>query len=98
HPGRRPGAHAHPGQRRRVRSLRHWAGRPPRARALCDRRQSCYGMAYQYATARFGNLDAGTGLLLDMGRPAAIIVAWVTLGPAHGASFQLRVGTAPALA
>ena len=52
----------------------------------------------QYATARFGNLYAGTGLLLDMGRPATITAAWVTLGPAHGASFQLRAGAAPALA
>ena len=52
----------------------------------------------QYATARFGNLYAGTGLLLDMGRPATITAAWVTLGPAHGASFQVRAGAAPALA
>ena len=52
----------------------------------------------QYATARFGNLYPGTGLLLDMGRPATITAAWVALGPAHGASFQLRAGAAPALA
>ena len=51
-----------------------------------------------YKTARFGNLYAGTGLLLDMGRPMTITAAWITLGPAHGASFQLRAGAAPALA
>ena len=52
----------------------------------------------QYATARFGNLYAGTGLLLDMGLPATITAAWVTLGAVQGASFRLRVGAAPALA
>ena len=51
-----------------------------------------------YATARFGNLYPGTGLLVDMGRPVTITAAAITLGPAHGASFQLRVGAAPALA
>jgi helix-turn-helix protein len=51
-----------------------------------------------YATARFGNLYPGTGLLVDMGRPVTITTAAVTLGRAHGARFQLRVGGAPALA
>jgi cytoskeletal protein RodZ len=51
-----------------------------------------------YATATFGNLYSGTGLLADMGRPVTITGARITLGPLHGASFQLRVGTAPALA
>src|SRR5215467_422480 len=51
-----------------------------------------------YTTARFGNLYPGTGLLVDMGRPVTITAARVTLGRADGASFQLRVGAAPALA
>ena len=51
-----------------------------------------------YATAHFGNLYAGTGLLLDMGRPMTITAASITLGPAHGASFQLRIGAEPVLA
>jgi transcriptional regulator with XRE-family HTH domain len=51
-----------------------------------------------YATARFGNLYPCTDLLVDMGRPVTITAARVTLGRAHGASFQLRVGAAPALA
>jgi hypothetical protein len=51
-----------------------------------------------YATALFGGLYEGTGLLLDMGRPATITGAQITLGPARGASFQLRVGTAPLMA
>jgi hypothetical protein len=51
-----------------------------------------------YATARFGNLYPGTGLLVDMGRPVTITAAAITLGRAHGASLQLRVGAAPTLA
>jgi hypothetical protein len=49
-----------------------------------------------YATARFGNLYPGTGLLVDMGRPVTITAAAVILGRAHGASFQVRIGAAPA--
>jgi len=48
-----------------------------------------------YTTASFGNLYAGTGLLLDMGRPVTIITARITLGSIPGASIQLRVGYAP---
>jgi hypothetical protein len=51
-----------------------------------------------YATARFGNLYPGTDLLVDMGRPVTITAARITLARAHGASFELRVGAAPALA
>jgi len=50
-----------------------------------------------YTTAQFGNLYPGTGLLVDMGRPVTITAARITLGPARGASFQLRAGAAPAL-
>jgi hypothetical protein len=51
-----------------------------------------------YTTARFGNLYSGTGLLLDMGRPVTIAAVQIALGTARGASLQLRVGAAPALA
>ena len=51
-----------------------------------------------YATAHFGNLYPGTGLLVDMGRTATITAAQIRLGHAQGAGFQLRVGTAPAMA
>jgi hypothetical protein len=51
-----------------------------------------------YATARFGDLYPGTGLLVDMGRPVTITAAEITLGRSHGASLQLRIGTIPALA
>jgi cytoskeletal protein RodZ len=51
-----------------------------------------------YTTANFGRLEQGTGLLLDMGRPATITSVLITLGPAAGADLQLRVGDTPALA
>jgi cytoskeletal protein RodZ len=51
-----------------------------------------------YASAHLGNLYPGTGLLVDMGRPVTITAAQIQLGRAHGAGFQLRVGTAPVLA
>ena len=51
-----------------------------------------------YASAHFGNLYPGTGLLVDMGRPMTITAAQITLGGAHGAGFQLRIGAGPALA
>jgi hypothetical protein len=51
-----------------------------------------------YATPLFGNLQSGTGLLLDMGRPVTITSARITLGPTRGASLQIRVGAVPTLA
>jgi cytoskeletal protein RodZ len=59
------------------------------------------GMAWHtdwYNTAHFGNLYAGTGLLVDMNQTVTITAAQVTLGSARGAGFQLRVGTRPVLA
>jgi cytoskeletal protein RodZ len=51
-----------------------------------------------YASPDFGNLQAGTGLLLDMGRPVTVASAQITLGSTPGADVQLRVGNAPTLA
>ncbi len=51
-----------------------------------------------YATARFGNLQSGTGLLLDMGRPVTVTSAQITLGRIPGADLELRAGNVPALA
>ena len=51
-----------------------------------------------YGTPRFANVQGGTGLLLDMGRPVTITGAGVTLGRAPGAGFQLRAGDTPSLA
>jgi Helix-turn-helix domain len=51
-----------------------------------------------YATARFGNLQAGTGLLLDMGRAVTVTSVRLSLGHARGADLQLRAGRRPVLA
>jgi hypothetical protein len=45
-----------------------------------------------YATAQFGNLKRGTGLLLDLGRTATITSVRIDLASYQGANLQLRVG------
>jgi O-antigen/teichoic acid export membrane protein len=45
-----------------------------------------------YASPRMGNLKPGTGLLLDLGQRATIARVRILLGPARGATFQVRVG------
>jgi cytoskeletal protein RodZ len=45
-----------------------------------------------YTTPQFGNLQDGTGLLLDLGRTATITGAAIQLGTASGADLQLRAG------
>jgi O-antigen/teichoic acid export membrane protein len=47
-----------------------------------------------YASASFGGLKPGTGLLLDMGRTITISTVEVSLGRLPGADFQVRVGAA----
>jgi hypothetical protein len=47
-----------------------------------------------YATADFGLLKHGTGLLLDMGRRVTISSVRIYLDPYRGANLQLRVGNA----
>ncbi len=49
-----------------------------------------------YTTAEFGNLKAGTGLLLDLGRTVTAADVTIHLGSAHGADLQVRAGTNPA--
>lgn len=49
-----------------------------------------------YATAAFGQLKIGTGLLLDMGATVTITSLTVQLGPQPGAVLELRAAQAPA--
>jgi cytoskeletal protein RodZ len=49
-----------------------------------------------YTTAQFGNLQAGTGLLLDLGRSVTATSVTIRLGSTHGANLQVRAGTTPA--
>jgi len=51
-----------------------------------------------YATASFGQLQSGTGMLLDMGRTVTISSVRLRLAAASGAGLQLRVGTRAVLA
>ncbi len=51
-----------------------------------------------YTTADFGNLQAGTGLLLDMGRAVTVTSVRLSLGHIPGADFQVRAGDTPVLA
>ena len=46
-----------------------------------------------YTTPRFGNLQAGTGLLLDLGRTRTVSGVSIRLGDVSGADFQLRTAT-----
>jgi len=79
-----------------------FAGRPgdnsDMARLAIDRNATTAWRTDWYTTARFGNLQTGTGLLLDMGRPVTITTAQVTLGRTPGADIELRAGNVPALA
>jgi hypothetical protein len=45
-----------------------------------------------YASAEFGNLQAGTGLLLDMGKSVAVSSVQLVLGGQPGTDVQVRVG------
>ena len=47
-----------------------------------------------YASPHFGNLQSGTGLLLDMGRTVTVTSVRLWLTSARGADFQLRLGAA----
>ena len=51
-----------------------------------------------YATPDFGHLQAGTGLLVDMGHTVTISSVRLSLGGHAGAALQLRAGTHPVLA
>ena len=70
---------------------------PQDARLAIDHPRGTYWQTDWYASALFGNLQSGTGLLLNMGHPVTITSAQVTLGPERGARLQLRAGSAPAL-
>jgi cytoskeletal protein RodZ len=51
-----------------------------------------------YATPDFGHLQAGTGLLVDMGHTVTISSVRLSLGGRAGATLQLRAGRRPVLA
>ena len=50
-----------------------------------------------YTTARFGGLESGTGLLLDLGKVVSLTSVRLALGKGRGAAVELRVGNTPGL-
>jgi transcriptional regulator with XRE-family HTH domain len=94
------GQPAHPRARtmgmRRARAFgppRTHRGDDPRgARLAIDGRRGTAWHTDWYATPHFGNLQIGTGLLVDMGRRVTITAVRVTLGAGRGVNFQIRVG------
>ena len=50
-----------------------------------------------YTTSGFGNLQAGTGLLLDMGQAVTVTSVRLSLVGAAGADLELRAGRSPVL-
>ena len=71
---------------------------PRHAAAVIDGGHATGWRSDWYATAAFGNLKPGTGLLLYMGRRVTITSAQIMLGGVRGADVQLRAGNAPVLA
>jgi cytoskeletal protein RodZ len=71
---------------------------PQNAALAIDGSRSTAWQSDWYTTAHFGNLQSGTGLLLDMGRRVTITDAEITLGGFPGADVQLRAGNVPVLA
>ncbi len=65
---------------------------------VIDRNPESYWRSDWYATAHFGALQQGTGLLIDMGRTATITDVQVTLGAATGADLEIRAGNTAGLA
>ncbi len=71
---------------------------PQDAHLAIDGRRGTAWHTDWYTTPRFGNLYSGTGLIVDLGRPVTVAAVRVTLGPAAGTHFQIRVGNQPSLA
>ena len=71
---------------------------PQDAHLAIDGRRGTAWHSDWYTTSRFGNLYAGTGLIVNMGHPVTITGVRVTLGPAAGARVAIRVGNRPVLA
>jgi hypothetical protein len=66
------------------------------SRALDDGAQPWYSS--WYLSPEFGNLQTGTGLLLDMGRTVTVSSVQLDLSGQAGATVQVRVGDTPVLA
>jgi hypothetical protein len=73
---------------------------PQRAAYVIDQHAAMSWVTHWYATAHFGNLKDGTGLLLDMGKAVTIRQVDLALGGSPGvwgADLEIRVGDTPGL-
>jgi hypothetical protein len=70
---------------------------PQQASLTIERSDSAGWRTDWYASANFGGLQSGTGLLLDMGTPVTVTSAQLRLGAAAGGEIQLRAGNTPTL-
>ncbi|HKR69414.1 MAG TPA: hypothetical protein VJT16_11290 [Streptosporangiaceae bacterium] len=71
---------------------------PTTASAAIDASLTTQWRTQWYASAAFGNLKTGTGLLLDMGRPVRITSVRILMDTATGADLTLYTGAEPVLA
>jgi Helix-turn-helix domain len=68
---------------------------PQQASLTIERSDSVGWHTDWYASANFGGLQSGTGLLLDMGTPVTVTSAQIRLGAGAGGDIQLRAGSMP---
>jgi hypothetical protein len=71
---------------------------PSTAAAAIDTSKATSWTTQWYASAAFGNLKSGTGLLVDMGRPVKISSVRILMNSATGADLTLYTGAEPVLA
>jgi hypothetical protein len=71
---------------------------PSTASAAIDASTATAWRTQWYASAAFGNLKTGTGLLVDMGRPVKISSVRLLIDNATGADLTLYTGAEPVLA
>jgi hypothetical protein len=71
---------------------------PSTASAAIDASEVTAWRTQWYASAAFGNLKTGTGLLVDMGRPVKISSVRLLIDNATGADLTLYTGAEPVLA
>jgi hypothetical protein len=73
---------------------------PQLAPYVIDPHSATAWITHWYASAHFGNLKDGTGLLLDMGKPVTIKQVELALGGSPGfwgANLEIRIGDTPNL-
>jgi len=63
---------------------------------ILDGNSTGWATQQYYRSPFFGNLKAGTGLILDLGKPVRVSSITVTFGAVAGANVQIKVGSSDA--